>query len=89
MVNEIFEKQKAKELLNLINEYSKSEYKKEINKKINKLSDELYNQKKEILSQKMIDVALALFSFTEAAMSGGHFQPLDEFILDLQEIIKS
>ena len=34
----------------------------------------------------MIDVALAVHSFTQAAMSGGHFQDLDEFVLDLEEI---
>jgi len=37
----------------------------------------------------MIDVSLALYSFTEAAMSGGPLQPLDEFIPDLKAILTS
>ena len=84
-----YEKEKAKELLMLILQYEQSTDKKEINKKINIIADELYYKKREILSQPMIDVALAVHSFTQAAMSGGHFQPLDEFIPDLNNIINS
>lgn len=84
-----YEKEKAKEMLNLINKYINSNDKKEINKKLNQISEELYYKKREVLSQKMIDLALAIHSFTTAAMSGGHFQELDEFIVDLEEIINS
>lgn len=82
-----YEKTKAKEMLTLINEYTDSSNKKPVNEKLNKLSDELYYKKREILSQKMVDVALAVHSFTTAAMSGGHFQDLSEFIIDLEEVI--
>ncbi len=84
-----YEKEKAKEILALIGEYESSTNKAGINKKLNEISDELYYKKRDILSQQMIDVALAIHSFTTAAMSGGHFQPLDEFIPDLDEIIES
>ena len=84
-----YEKTKAKEMLSLINEYNTSKDKKSANQKLNQISDELYYKKKEILSQAMIDVALAIHSFTTAAMSGGHYQPLDEFIPDLQGIMDS
>ena len=84
-----YEKAKAQELLFLIKHYEQSADKKEINKKINLIADELYYKKREILSQAMIDVALAVHSFTQAAMSGGHFQPLDEFIPDLEGIMSS
>ena len=82
-----YEKEKAKEMLALIREYEKAKDKSSINKRLNEISDELYYKKREILSQAMIDVALAVHSFTTAAMSGGHFQPLDEFIPDLDGII--
>ena len=84
-----YEKEKAKEMLILINDYINNKDKKEINKKINILADELYYKKRNLISQKMIDVALAIHSFTIAAMSGGHFQDLDEFVPDLEEIIES
>mgnify|MGYP001568952658 FL=1 len=83
-----YEKEKAKEMLILINEYINNKDKKEINKKLNILSDELYYKKRNLISQKMIDVSLAVHSFTQAAMSGGHFQDLDEFVPDLEEIIE-
>ncbi|MEK6914115.1 MAG: hypothetical protein AABW83_00535 [Nanoarchaeota archaeon] len=89
MINKKYEKEKAKELLKLIEEYMKTQNKSEKNHEIHKLSDELYNKNRTILSQPMIDVSLALYSFTEAAMSGGPLQPLDEFIPDLNEIIKN
>lgn len=88
MLDKKYEKEKAKELLELIEEYTKNQNKIQKNKELNKISDELYNKNRAILSQEMIDVALALYSFTEAAMSGGPLQPLDEFIPDLKEIIK-
>jgi len=84
-----YEKEKAKEMLALINEYITSNNKKPVNEKLNKLADELYYKNRSLLSQKMIDVALAVHSFTQAAMSGGHFQDLDEFIPDLEEVIES
>ncbi len=84
-----YEKEKAKELLALIKEYTEYSNKQEINKKLNTISEELYYKKREVLSQAMIDVALAVHSFTQAAMSGGHFQPLDEFVPDLEKIMKN
>ena len=83
-----YEKEKAKELLKLIEEYTKNQNKIQKNQEIHKLSDELYNKNRAILSQPMIDVSLAVFSFTEAGMSGGPLQPLDEFIPDLKMIIE-
>ncbi|MEN9625933.1 MAG: hypothetical protein RL557_261 [archaeon] len=88
MVDKKYEKEKAKEMLVLIKEYTEYSNKQEINKKLNTIAEELYYRKREVLSQAMIDVALAVHSFTQAAMSGGHFQPLDEFVPDLQDIIK-
>ncbi len=85
-IDKKYEKEKAREMLALINRYIEAGDKKEINKKINLLADELYYKNRSLLSQKMIDVALAVHSFTQAAMSGGHFQDLDEFVLDLEEI---
>lgn len=89
MVDENYEKENAKELLDLIEIYEASEDKAESNKKIFELSDELYNKNREKLSQPMIDVSLAVYSFTEAGMSGGPLQPLDEFISDLKRIIEN
>ncbi len=82
-----YENEKAKEILLLVNEYTNSKDKKEVNKKLNKLSEELYYKKRDVLSQSMIDVALAIYSFTTAAMSGGHFQDLSEFVPDLKGVI--
>lgn len=87
MIDKKYEKEKAKEMLALINEYTSSTNKKPVNEKLNRLSEELYYKKRESLSQKMVDVALAVHSFTTAAMSGGHFQDLSEFVTDLKEII--
>lgn len=81
-----YEKEKAKEMLALIDEYTNSSNKKLVNEKLNKLADELYYKNKHLISQKMIDVSLAVHSFTQAAMTGGHFQDLDEFVPDLEEI---
>lgn len=87
MIDKKYEKEKAKQLLKLIEEYTKDKDKTGKNKEINELSDELYNKNRTIISQNMIDVALAVYSFTEAGMSGGPLQPLDEFIPDLKEVI--
>jgi len=87
MVDEQYEQENAEQLLSLVEEYTNSEDKSESNKKIFELSDELYNKNRDRLSQPMIDVSLALYSFTEAAMSGGPLQPLDEFIPDLKRIL--
>ena len=84
-----FEKDMAKEILNLINQYNKLSDKKEVNKKLNELTHELYYKKQNIISQKMIDLALAILSFTTASLNGGHYQDLTEFIPDLEEIINS
>lgn len=88
MIDKKYEKEKAKELLKLIEDYTKNNDKIKKNKEINKLADELYNKNRIIISQKMIDVALAVYSFTDAGMSGGPLQPLEEFIPDLKEIIE-
>ena len=82
-----YEKEKAKEMLDLINQYINAKDKKDINKKLNKLSDELYYKNQSKLSQKMIDIALAVHSFTQAGMQANYFQPLDEFVADLKEVI--
>jgi hypothetical protein len=87
MTDKKYEKEKAKELLKLIDEYTKAEDKTQKNKEINNISDELYNKNRTMISQNMIDVALALYSFSEAGMSGGPLQPLDEFIEDLKKVI--
>lgn len=87
MVDEEYEKEKAVEMLKLVEEHESTPDNKEISNKIHQLADELYYKKQNILSQPMIDVALALHSFTQAAASGGPTQPLDEFIPDLKEII--
>lgn len=83
-----YEKEKAREMLNLIEQYEAVENKKEINEDLNILSDELYYKKQSVLSQDMIDIALAIHSFTQAASSGGPIQPLDEFIPDLKKVIE-
>jgi hypothetical protein len=87
MVDQDYEKQKAREMLTLIQQYEETDEKKEINEDLYKLSDELYNQNREKLSQEMIDISLSVFSFTEAARSGGPLQPLDEFMGDLRGVI--
>ena len=89
MVDIEYEKEKAKEMLKLVEEHESTDNNKEISIKIHQLADELYYKKREILSQPMIDVSLALHSFTQAAMSGGPTQPLDEFIPDLKDIIEN
>ena len=87
MTDQEYEIENAKELLKLVEEYEQSSDKSESNKKIFELSDELYNKNRSRLNQPMIDVSLALYSFTEAGMSGGPLQPLGEFIPDIKAII--
>ena len=89
MEDKQYEKENAQELLNLIEEYTNSEDKTETNKKIFNLSDELYNKNRTRLSQPMIDISLAVYSFTQATISGGPSQPLDEFIPDLKNILQN
>ena len=36
----------------------------------------------------MIDIALALHSFTQAGLSGGRFQDFEEFVEDLKGVIE-
>lgn len=87
MENKDHEKRKAKILLDLVEQYTKASDKRDVNKKLNQLTEELYYKNRSSLSQKMIDVALSIHSFTQAASSGGHYQDLTEFIPDLREII--
>ncbi len=87
MMNKDYEKKKATEMLTLIQQYEETDEKKEINEDLYKLSDELYNQNREKLSQEMIDISLSVFSFTQAAMNGGPLQPLGEFVGDLRGVI--
>ena len=89
MEDKVYENKVAKEILDLINQYINNSDKREPNRKLHLLTHELYYKKQHILSQKMIDIALAIFSFTTASLNGGHYQDLTEFIPDLQQIINS
>ena len=60
-MNKDYEKKKATEMLTLIQQYEETDEKKEINEDLYKLSDELYNQNREKLSQEMIDISLSVF----------------------------
>jgi hypothetical protein len=82
-----YEKATAKEMLNLVEEYISSSDKKPIAEKLNSLSGDVYYKNRALVSQKMIDVALALHSFTQAGLSGGRFQDFEEFVPDLKEIV--
>lgn len=84
-----YEKQTAKEMLSLIEKYISSSDKKSLTEKLNKISGEVYYKNSEKVSQKMIDVSLAINSFTQAALSGGRFQDFEEFVGDLREVIES
>jgi len=88
MPKEDYEKTKAKEMLSLVEQYISSSDKKPIAEKINKISDEVYYKKREMVSQKMIDVSLALHSFTKAGLAGSRFQDFEEFVPDLREILE-
>ena len=87
MVKNDYEKKTAKQMLSLVEQYIKSSDKKPLAEKLNKIADDVYYKRKDSVSQRMIDVALALHSFTKAALSGGRFQDLEEFVPDLKEII--
>ena len=85
---EDYEKSVAREMLSLVEQYISSSDKKQIAEKLNKIADEVYYKKKDLVSQKMIDISLALHSFTKAALSGGRFQDFEEFVPDLKEVIE-
>ena len=84
---ENYEKTKAKEMLALVEQYISAHDKKPIAEKLNKIADEIYYKKRSEVSQKMIDVALALHSFTKAGLAGSRFQDFEEFVPDLREIL--
>ena len=89
MVKENYERATAKQMLSLVEQYISSSDKKPLAEKLNKIADEVYYKKKDLVSQKMIDISLALHSFTKAALSGGRFQDFEEFVPDLKEILES
>lgn len=82
-----YEKKTAKEMLSLVEQYIKSQDKKSLAEKLNKISGDVYYKNSSRVSQKMIDVSLAINSFTQAALSGGRFQDFEEFVGDLREIV--
>ena len=88
MVKENYEKATAKQMLSLVEQYISASDKKPIAERLNKIADEVYYKRRNEVSQKMIDLALALHSFTQAALSGGRFQDFEEFVPDLREIIE-
>ena len=83
-----YEKKTAKEMLSLVEKYNESQDKKEFAEKLNKISDEVYYKKRKLVSQNMVDVSLAIHSFTKAALAGGPFQDFSEFVPDLMGIIE-
>jgi len=83
-----YEKKTAKEMLSLVEKYNESEDKKEISERLHKISGDVYYKNRGKASQKMVDVALAINSFTQAGLSGGKFQDFDEFVQDLMGIIE-
>lgn len=87
MVKEDYEKKTAKEMLALVEEYIGSPNKKPIAEKLNKISGDVYYNNRSKVSQKMIDISLALNSFTQAGLSGGRFQDFEEFVEDLKGIL--
>lgn len=82
-----YEKKVAKEMLSLVEKYNESSDKKPLAEKLNKISEDVHYKNKAKVSQKMIDVSLAIHSFTKAALSGGPYQDFEEFVPDLMEII--
>lgn len=86
---ENYEKTKAKEMLSLVEQYISASDKKPIAEKLNKIADEVYYKNSSLVSQKMIDVALALHSFTKAGLAGSRFQDFEEFVEDLREMVGS
>lgn len=85
---EDYEKITAKQMLLLVEQYISSSDKKPFAEKLNKISDEVYYKKREKVSQKMVDIALAIHSFTKAALAGGPYQDFEEFVPDLGEILE-
>jgi len=83
-----YEKKTAKEMLSLVEKYNESLDKKPYAEKLNKISDEVYYKKREMVSQNMVDVSLAIHSFTKAALAGGPFQDFSEFVPDLMGIVE-
>ncbi len=83
-----YEKKTAKEMLSLVEKYNESLDKKPYAEKLNKISDEVYYKKRALVSQNMVDVSLAIHSFTKAALAGGPFQDFSEFVPDLMGIIE-
>ena len=83
-----YEKKTARQMLDLIEQYIKSSDKKPLAEKLNKISGDVYYKNKDKVSQEMIDLSLAINSFTQAALSGGRFQDFEEFADDLREIIE-
>ena len=88
MPKDDYEKMKAKEILSLVEQYISSSDKKPIAEKLNKISGDVYYKNKDKDSQEMIDLSLAINSFTQAALSGGRFQDFEEFAEDLRGIIE-
>ena len=84
-----YEKKVAKETLSLVEKYNGASDKKSYAEKLNKISDEVYYRNRAKVSQKMVDISLAIHSFTKAALAGGPYQDFEEFVPDLKEILES
>jgi len=83
-----YEKKVAKEMLSLVEKYNESQDKTSYAEKLNKISDEVYYKNRSKVSQKMVDISLAIHSFTKAALAGGPYQDFEEFVPDLGEILE-
>ena len=88
VAKENYEKTTAKAMLALVEQYISASDKKPVAEKLNKIADDVYYKKLGNVSQKMIDISLALHSFTKAGLSGGRFQDFEEFVEELREIIE-
>jgi len=86
-MDKAYEKKVAKEILSLVEKYNEASDKKSYAEKLNKISDEVYYKKRTQVSQKMVDISLAIHSFTKAALAGGPYQDFEEFVPDLGEVI--
>ena len=86
-MDKAYEKKVAKEILSLVEKYNEASDKKSYAEKLNKISDEVYYKKRTQVSQKMVDISLAIHSFTKAALAGGPYQDFEEFVPDLKEVI--
>ena len=80
VAKEDYEKSKAKEMLSLVEQYISASDKKPIAEKLNKISGDVYYKNRSKVSQEMIDISLALNSFTQAGLSGGRFKDFEEFV---------